>query len=212
MILGIGGGKGCGKDTVADILIKHYNYRKISWADPLKEMLSEALNIPLNEFYDRTKDDIRAVEINAEEAGKLLDLITESYGELENYTNLRLELQNTKYESLRDLMQRFGTEFGRRKIDPEIWIKLTKNRVNPGDLLIFPDVRFKGEFDAIKELGGFMMKINRDLDNQDSHESENLDIPDSEFDFLVDNNACLSSLHSDIILFHRLRFPEIERV
>lgn len=212
MILGINGGKGSGKDTVADILIKHFGYRKISWADSLKSMLSEALNIPLNEFYDRTKDNPRPVEINAQEAAKLIDLITESYGELENYTNLRLELTNTKYESLRDLMQIFGTDFCRVLIDNEIWIKITKMQIKKGELIIIPDVRFLEEFNFIKEMGGFMMQINRDLDNQDNHISESSIIDDSHFDFIVENSKSISILQDEIILWHSLRFPNIERL
>ena len=212
MILGINGGKGSGKDTVADILIKHFGYRKISWADSLKSMLSEALNIPLNEFYDRTKDNARPVEINAQEAAKLIDLISESYGELENYTDLRLELANTKYESLRDLMQRFGTNFARHKIDPDIWVKITLNSLNKGELIILPDCRFSNERSAIKEMGGFNMIVKRDLGVQDLHESETGFGEDSEYDFIVENDKTITKLQDGLISWHSIRFVYIERL
>lgn len=213
MILGINGKAGAGKDTLADILIKHFGYRKVSWADALKSMLSEALEIPLNDFYARSKDNIRPVTIDDTAATKLMDLLTESYGEIDNYTDLRLQLQNTSYPSLRVLMQEFGTRFARYQIDPEIWIKITKKNLDMSELLIFSDCRMENERKAVREMGGFNMIIKRDLaGDSDSHETENNFGEDSEYDFIVENNSCLSSLYSSIILWHTLRFKQIDRL
>ena len=40
MIIGIAGPAGAGKDTVADFLVSHYNFTKLAFAGPLKEMLA----------------------------------------------------------------------------------------------------------------------------------------------------------------------------
>lgn len=212
MILGISGKKGAGKDVTADILIKHFGYKKVSWADSLKNMLSEALNIPLNEFYDRSKDNLWAVKISPAEADLLVSSISEQYGELENHTHLRLMLANTNYESLRDLMQKFGTEFARNNIDPDIWVKITLDSFNKGDLAILPDCRMPNERAAIKEMGGFNMLIKRDLDSQDSHASETQFGEDSEYDFIIDNNSQISALQDELVLWHSIRFTNIERL
>lgn len=42
MIIGITGPAGAGKDTVADYLVQAHDFRKLSWASPLKAMLAAA--------------------------------------------------------------------------------------------------------------------------------------------------------------------------
>jgi len=54
-IILISGKAGAGKDTLADYLVKFYNYKKFSFADCLKKDLSKKLGIKLNNFYDREK-------------------------------------------------------------------------------------------------------------------------------------------------------------
>lgn len=50
VIIGIIGNKQVGKDTFADLLCKHYNYKKYSFADPLKRTCKE--------LYDLTDDQL----------------------------------------------------------------------------------------------------------------------------------------------------------
>ena len=45
MIIGLTGAGGAGKDTVADHLVKHYGFIKLSWATPLKRGLA-AMGFP----------------------------------------------------------------------------------------------------------------------------------------------------------------------
>lgn len=45
MIIGLTGPAGAGKDTVADYLVEHHNFRKLSWAAPLKAGLA-AMGFP----------------------------------------------------------------------------------------------------------------------------------------------------------------------
>jgi dephospho-CoA kinase len=45
VIIGIIGNKQVGKDTFADILCKHYNYKKYSFADPLKRTCKELFDL-----------------------------------------------------------------------------------------------------------------------------------------------------------------------
>lgn len=53
-IIGLHGRKRVGKDTVADILCQHLNYRKLAFADPIYEML-HVLQIPAEYREEKLK-------------------------------------------------------------------------------------------------------------------------------------------------------------
>ena len=56
-IIGITGPAQCGKDTVADHIIKaRPAFRKTSFADPIKEMLSAGLGLTSEQLYGKLKD------------------------------------------------------------------------------------------------------------------------------------------------------------
>ena len=56
-LVGIAGPARCGKDTVADILIKTLTgYKKASFADPIKEMILSGLGLRTNQVYGDDKD------------------------------------------------------------------------------------------------------------------------------------------------------------
>lgn len=56
MLIGILGKKGSGKDTCADYLIKKYNFKKISFATPLKTALISIFNMKHNQLYGEEKE------------------------------------------------------------------------------------------------------------------------------------------------------------
>jgi hypothetical protein len=76
----------------------------------------------------------------------------------------------------RHLMQTLGTEWGRRLVDPEIWITLWKRQaeavMSRRDLVVADDVRFPNEVEAITALGGEVWRIRRPGVSVMSHESE----------------------------------------
>jgi cytidylate kinase len=56
MLIGILGKKGSGKDTCADYLVKKYNFKKISFATPLKTALISIFNMKHNQLYGEEKE------------------------------------------------------------------------------------------------------------------------------------------------------------
>jgi len=212
LIISISGKARSGKDTISDILVKYYGYRKISWADPMKMILSEALSIDLEDFYSDTKDDAREVAISAENAVKILDILTETYGEVDNYTNVRLSLQNTTHKSIRELLQWFGTNICRDMIDNEIWIKITLDSLDPSDLIVIPDARMYNEREAISKLGGVKILVQRDTGISDNHVSENQLGNYKDYDVIVENDSCRAHLECDLLMWHSIAYPNIERL
>ena len=55
MIVGFGHKAQSGKDTCADYLVKNYGYKRIGFADALKETCSVAFGVPIEMFYGENK-------------------------------------------------------------------------------------------------------------------------------------------------------------
>ena len=101
----------------------------------------------------------------------------------------------------REVMQYFGTDVCRAMYEP-CWINATLNSIkkdNP-DVAIICDCRYFNEFSAIKDFGGYVIKLSRNVFN-DNHISEiDLDnIPNDDFDWYIDNqNINLYQCHDQI--------------
>jgi dephospho-CoA kinase len=161
MIIGIIGKKGVGKDTLVDYLISKYNIEKYSFADPLKKTLIELFCLKEEQVYQQD----------------LKEVIDSRWG-----------------ITPREMMQIFGTEIIQKKINeffPTIktkprlfWVQHFINtyqeriKTNPNLIIIISDVRFIHEVEAIKEIGGKLIRLTRpnksDNDNQSfsQHSSE----------------------------------------
>lgn len=68
-------------------------------------------------------------------------------------------------KSPRQLLQTLGTEWGRRMVSDEIWVRSLFERVRPlleaGETVIVTDVRFDNEAEAIAAAGGEVWRIVR---------------------------------------------------
>lgn len=141
---------GAGKDTLANMLadevqanptLYDFSLYRIAFADPLKRVCAMKTGTPLSAFYEQ-------------------DLKEEPIPELGGYTP-------------RDIAQMEGTTFGRKIYGENIWIRALvsevqsmKMRIMENLVVVVPDVRFPNEQAAIKEMGGFMYHVHRDVDSE----------------------------------------------
>ena len=112
-----------------------------------------------------------------------------------------------RHEKDRKFLQYIGTEWA-RDIDPDVWVKLLlQNTAHATHNVFISDLRFPNELNALKKNGWTTVKIIRssvDTNRQGSgsctHASETvLDaIPDSEWDFVLDNSSTLSSFYAQL--------------
>lgn len=183
MIIGIAGKKRSGKDTIADFLIKEYGFIKYGFADPIKEIAKIIFGFNEEQLYGDKK------------------------GEID---------ENWKIKP-RDFFQKFGTDYG-QFIFPEhfpdtfknvnkrsLWVLvfnkwyLKKKREDPYIKVIINDVRFNHEFECIQELGGYIMKVERDNNKiEDNHISENELNFNEEFNYIIKNNGSKEELYEKI--------------
>jgi hypothetical protein len=143
-ILGVSGWARSGKDTFADSLSLKKNYKKISFAQPLKDIL-----LILNPY-------IKEIEMDLKQA-----------------VNLHTWEGIKKYNEVRRLLQTMGTEIGRKYFGEDVWINLALDAVEDGKKVIISDVRFKNEANAIQELNGKIVRIVRHgVEAPNNHVSE----------------------------------------
>lgn len=114
------------------------------------------------------------------------------YGDDEQKNELVNCYRNNKQMSAREVLQVVGTEFF-RSIQHDVWADATIRRIqkdNPRVALI-GDCRFPNEVEAVKNAGGTVIKLTRNLYNSD-HASETALDPQNydpnNFDLVVDNN------------------------
>lgn len=97
----------------------------------------------------------------------------------------------------RYMLQTLGTDWGRKIIDPDIWVKIQKVKVEDlisyGVPVIIDDCRFDNEALMVRDLGGIVIKINRPsvYRGNDAHLSErgvSPELIDCEFDNTDDSD------------------------
>lgn len=110
--------------------------------------------------------------------------------------------------TIREFLQYFGTELV-RKIKDDAWVCSTINTINNegSELALIPDVRFPNEVLAIKEQGGVVIRLTRDVYN-DTHQCEtSLDKENFDwrnFNHIIHNEDCsIETLQSEIQNFVR---------
>jgi hypothetical protein len=95
-----------------------------------------------------------------------------------------------------------GTEVGRKYSD-RIWLENFDHRFESvvSDLVIVTDVRFRNEFDHLKEKGFFQIRLYRETGMAPIHhisETGQSSIKDEEFDYVLFNNKSLEDLKEEV--------------
>lgn len=174
MIIGLAGYARSGKDTVADHLVKEYGFVKFSFADPMREAL-KALNP-----WIQVNDIARMPLVQALRVYSWEDLKTES-------------------PDVRPLLQRMGTEVGRKLFGESFWIDQALKLAASYDNVVFSDVRYMNEANVLKFEGGTVWRIERDgVGPANDHGSEHDLDGYSGFDARVSNDGSLEELTSTI--------------
>jgi hypothetical protein len=144
------------------------------FADPLKQMCMSLFNFTFEQAYGT--DDQKNTNT---------DILWENIPE--NHDG------KTGYITARDFMQHFGTNIV-RKMKDNAWVDATLSRIlyEDTEISIIPDVRFPNEVHAIKEQGGVVIRLNRDV-HKSQHKCERALDEDnfdwSTFDEVIDNDT-----------------------
>lgn len=131
-VIGLTGYAQSGKDTLASILVERYGYRRVAFADAIREFIYEVNPM-----------------VACSPTGYLKDLVN-----LVGWDSAKQEPQ------VRRLLQDLGVA-ARKLIDEDIWVKVALRSVSPGDRVVITDVRFENEAKHISELGGQLWRVKR---------------------------------------------------
>lgn len=223
IIFGISGRAQSGKTTLAEyvkkqietkpgdsfetMLFPEYPYIKIlSFADYLKKILADLFLV--DDYY--LNDDVGKTQVTQYRWRDLPSIMpnTSSIIMSSNAASLKLQFVDpNKYNEFmtgRELMEYFGAVF--RQINPMAWVNGVVSQIkNTKDSTIFiiPDVRSANEIDAIKDLGGHVLRLMRDPLKRDSVIETALDAKNydyNNFDFII-NNCNISEEQKNAIGF-----------
>ena len=176
ILIGLSGKAGAGKDTTANLLVQEFMARgkqvkTLSFAGKLKEVICDVFCIDPVVFDDRT---------------------------LKNAPMLALG-----GKSPREVAQFLGTE-AFRAIRSEVWVdyamKQARRYMSQGISVIFTDVRFLNEAQAIASYGGQIVYLERDSVEVYNHASETAidDIKTRFANFWLTNNGPMNELASNV--------------
>lgn len=145
-LIGVCGRAYSGKDTLAEHLVAEYGYRRVAFADKVKEAVY-ALNpwVALDNIYPALGV-YRLQELTAEYEGD--DPVT-----LVNHVK--------HYDEVRRLLQGMGNEVGQGVFGKHFWVELVLRQIQPGEMIVISDVRYPHEADAIREVGGCVIRVTR---------------------------------------------------
>lgn len=170
MLIAMTGGKGSGKDTFAQVLVKEFDFVHTRFADPLKNMLRTLFS----------------------EAG----LDPEDYIE-GPYKEAPLDILGGK--TPRYAMQTLGTEW-RDLIDRKLWSRLWQARVEllleQGKPVVVTDCRFIHEAATIRNMGGFILRVERPTNRTDDKHVSETEMDLIEVDEVILNMGSINQLHN----------------
>lgn len=144
MIIGLTGYKGSGKTTVSQFLQDEFGFKPLNFKDGL-----------IQEMKERLPD--------------VLEMLRQHHG----YPNLDY-LFFHKPDIMRALMQNYGTEV-RRGDNDLYWVEKWESVAStyPNRPIVTDDVRFLNEAEAVKKLGGIIIRVERDdITDGGDHQSE----------------------------------------
>jgi hypothetical protein len=132
MLIGLTGYAQSGKDTVAQILVDNYGYRRIAFADPIRNLLYATDPI--------VKDGYRVKSV------------VDAYG---------WDTAKIQFPELRSLLQNLGLAV-RDQFSKDFWIKQALLGIDSNQNIVVSDVRFENEADYIKTfMGSQLWRIKR---------------------------------------------------
>ena len=217
-LIAVSGVKGSGKDSVSSMLqyclsvpkmfrqyffYKYFRkwikpkYKRIAFADPLKKMLSDLLNIDLGKFYIREFKENCIINIPTLQSDLLAEKLSDSkFNKLVKQLDPSLSETNL---SLRQLLQYFGTEIMQKYFGKRVWINSTIQ--NCHKYTIISDLRFIEEYNAIKERNGIIIYINRPDHEFGQHASEREMkelLENNKYDFIINNDGSVEDLFNQV--------------
>jgi len=129
-IIAICGFQGSGKDTLANILIKKYGYKKLSFGGTVKDVASIIFN------WDR-----KMLEGDTTESREWRETVDDWWSKKLGINNL----------TPRYILQQVGTDLFRNNFHKDIWINCLEKKLIDYDKVVITDCRFPNELKILNK-------------------------------------------------------------
>lgn len=175
-LIGIAGKARHGKDSVAKVIKGYTGLETYALADPIKQCISEIFRLDERHTHGHLKETKRWFFVP--KMRHIVDTIEKYLGEYEDpliefdsgiferhgpdaaYDMFVSSVLNNNtwfvYTSPRELFQKFGTDFGRKEYNDNIWLDLAP------DECIISDIRFENEAQYVRDNGGIIIHVDRE--------------------------------------------------
>lgn len=178
MIIGIGHVARVGKDVAASALSRDLGFQRRAFADKLKELALEADPIVTTQT--------QTTNIGAGR-GRLRWVVQ----------GMGWEEAKNAYPEVRKFLQDLGV--GARKVFGEdFWVKQAVAGIGKQDV-VFSDVRFHSEAEALQALGGKLIRIDRPGRVAEGHISETALVGFEGWDAVIVNNGTVQDLEDKVV-------------
>jgi len=139
-IIGLTGAAGSGKDTIADYLVDHHDFRKISFAEPLRRGLQAMFGIPMHMLQDRAIKHLPLNVLGGKSIREAMNTLGTEWGRMCVADDIWLTTATFKLDQLR------------------AQATLGHNNVKG---IVISDVRFYNERDWLESQGGVVWHVRR---------------------------------------------------
>lgn len=220
MVVAFSGFKQSGKDSSVNYLVDKYNFRRISFADPLKDTVTKSFYIPREWLDDPKHKEKPLTEYPAPAADEFTKMVNQFMvrefrttggfppaaadirvrnGYLQTFTN---EWENL-YHTPRSLAILVGSSM--RAGDSAFWVKKAIDKIEELKCegisnFAISDLRYKSEAKQLREVFGnelVTIRINR-FDSSPSTDPSELDLVDYNHDFSVENKGTKEELFAKV--------------
>lgn len=224
-VFAISGWKQNGKDTVAEYLIEKYGAKRVSFADPLKDMAAKEYDIP-REAFDRPElkeQPILHLPVNPQDgfSRNLSEFLVKEFRSTqgvqpEHFTYINGEF----YGQVRDKEDSEGKAglinvrvywtpralailkgSSNRTVRSDFWvaqaIDLAKSK---GGIVVISDLRYQSELAQMRSAFGDSLETLRVQrhDTSPSKDPSERDLDEAKFDFFLDNRGTLQDLYDKV--------------
>jgi hypothetical protein len=195
MLIGLCGAAGAGKDSVANVLVDKFGFKRYAFADAVRDA---ALAI------DPFVDTITWEHMNPEKSGKQpvrLASVVDRLG---------WDIAKREIPEVRRLLQVIGTEVGRQILGVDCWVNIVARKwyLDGYPDAVITDCRFQNEEEWI-DLNGTIVRINRQnnpLSIGKSHASELYEVKATH---IIENNGTLEDLEFKVYELYEELLPNV---
>lgn len=205
-IIALSGFARSGKDEAARILVEEHGFVQVAFADKLRDMIYALNPIVAHKSHAlqvKRPDKVVSLYVDDETPATVdlpvyLQQVIDTYG-WGGY-------KETEYgDEIRRLLQRLGTEAGRQTLWDSIWIDAALTGFDENARLVVSDARFFNEFDAVRERGGRVWRIERPgvgPANDHASEMEAIDYP--HFELTLNNDGTLDDWRTLVSMTYKI--------